>query len=167
MVSVLEPLAHQAMHRGGRILQQQIHLDLFDDPARWPRRPYCTDDLQHGLHHRALLSALTRPYIQANPPHLRVWSIHDVDRVGAALAWEEANLPPPTWAAQNRLNGHAHLVWGLRAPVLVDGLGARDAPMRYLCAVESMMRAKLDADTGFAGLITKNPAHPLWRVLRP
>jgi hypothetical protein len=38
--------------------------------------------------------------------------------------------------------------------------------MRYLVAVESMMREKLRADPGFAGLITKNPAPPLWLTLR-
>lgn len=38
--------------------------------------------------------------------------------------------------------------------------------MRYLCAVEAAFRAKLEADSGYAGLMTKNPAHPLWRVLR-
>lgn len=145
------------------ILPEQ--LDLFQ-PQRWPRRPYCADDMAEGLRIRSLAQALTKPYIQANPPHLRVWSIHDVDRPGAALAWEAAGLPPPTWAAVNRKNAHAHLVWGLSAPVLVDGLGARDAPMRYLCAVESLMRERLGADPGFAGLITKNPAHPLWRTLR-
>lgn len=145
------------------ILHEQ--LDLFQ-PQRWPRRPYCADDLAEGLRIRSLQQALTKPYIQANPPHLRVWSIHDVDRPGAAVAWEAAGLPPPTWAAVNRRNAHAHLVWGLSGPVLVDGLGARDAPLRYLCAVESLMREKLGADHGYSGLITKNPAHPLWRTLR-
>lgn len=140
-------------------------LDLFA-PERWPKRPYCTDDLERGLRIRSLRQALTKPYIQANPPNLRVWSIHDVDRPGAAIAWESAGLPPPSWAAANRVNAHAHLVWGLSAPVLVDGLGARDAPMRYLAAIESYMREKLQADPGYTGLITKNPAHPLWRVLR-
>jgi hypothetical protein len=38
--------------------------------------------------------------------------------------------------------------------------------MRYLCAVEAAFREKLQADHGYSGLITKNPAHPLWRVLR-
>ena len=38
--------------------------------------------------------------------------------------------------------------------------------MRYLVAIESFMREKLEADAGFAGLITKNPAHPLWLTLR-
>ena len=146
-------------------LNEQLHLDLFDDPARWPKKPYCSDD-KTARCIRSLSSAIKRSYIQANPPHLRVWSIYDVDRPGGAIAWEDAGLPPPSWAAANRENGHAHLVWGLSAPVLVDGLGARDAPMRYLCAVESMTRELLQADAGFAGLITKNPAHPLWRTLR-
>ncbi len=146
-------------------LTDDRQLSLFDT-ERWPRKPYCTNDLAEGLRIRSLSQALKRSYIQANPPHLRVWSIHDVDRPGAAIAWEGANLPPPSWAAKNKANGHAHLVWGLSAPVLVDGLGAKDAPMRYLAAVESFMREKLQADGGYAGLITKNPAHPQWETLR-
>jgi Replicase family/Primase C terminal 1 (PriCT-1)/Homeodomain-like domain len=140
-------------------------LDLFDT-NRWPRKPYCTDNLEAGIRIRSLQSALKHQYIQANPPHLRVWSIFDIDRPGAMLAWEDAGLPPPSWGSKNKANGHAHLVWGLSAPVLVNGLGARDAPLRYLCAVESLMRAKLEADSGYAGLITKNPMHPLWETLR-
>ena len=97
---------------------------------------------------------------------MRVWSIHDCDYEGAALAWDDAGLPPPSWAAINPENAHAHLVWGLSAPVLVDGLHAREAPLRYLCAIEACMRELLRADPGFSGLITKNPAHPHWRLLR-
>lgn len=140
--------------------------DLFADLNRWPRRPYCTDDLDAGLRIRSLRQAIERPYIQANPPHLRVWALFDIDRPGAASAWEAAGLPPPAWTAMNKANGHAHSAWGLSAPVLVDGLGARDAPMRYLAAVEAMMRERLKADSGYSGLITKNPAHPLWQTLR-
>ena len=60
--------------------------DLFD-LSRWPRRPYCADDLEQGVCIRSLASAIKRPYIQANPPHLRVWAIFDVDRPGAAVLW--------------------------------------------------------------------------------
>lgn len=141
------------------------NLDLFWDAERWPRRPYCSDD-KTARHIRSLAAAIKRPYLQANPPHLRVWSIYDVDRAGGALAWEDAGLPPPSWAAANRENAHAHLVWGLTAPVLVDSPDMRQRPLRYLCAVEASFRAKLNADSGYSGLITKNPAHPLWRTLR-
>lgn len=140
-------------------------LSIFDDEQRWPRRPYCSDDLQTGLKIRSLKQALTKQYVQANPPNLRVWSIHDVDRAGAAGTWESAGLPPPSWATINKANGHAHLVWGLTAPVLVEDYGGRKEPMRYLCGIEAFMREKLQADAGYSGLITKNPAHPLWDLL--
>lgn len=145
------------------ILHEQI--DLFN-PDRWPKKPYCSDDLECGIYPRTLKSAITRRYIQANPPHLRVWSIFDLDYAGAATRWEDENLPAPNWAAVNKDNGHAHVVYGLRAPVLVESPDARQAPIRYLNAVESAFRAKLDGDTGYSGLITKNPAHPLWRTLQ-
>lgn len=148
------------------IVERPRQIDLFADETRWPRRPYCSDDLETGLHIRSLKQALTKSYIQANPPHLRVWSIFDVDRPGAALAWEAGNLPPPNWVTINKQNAHAHLVWGLSAPVLVESPEARQAPIRYLLAVESAFREKLQADCGYSGLITKNPSHPLWRTLR-
>lgn len=147
------------------MIQEQQNLDLFSDASRWPRKPYCSEN--KGAHNiRSLRHALKRPYIQANPPHLRIWSIFDVDRPAAALAWEDANLPPPAWAAVDRETTRGHLVWGLSVPVLVDSPDMRQGPMRYLCAVEAAFRAKLDADSGFSGLMTKNPAHPRWRVLR-
>ena len=59
-----------------------------------------------------------------------------------------------------------HLAYGLRVPVLTSSMEARQAPLRYLNAVEAAFRAKLQADDGFSGLITKNPAHPLWRTLQ-
>lgn len=142
-------------------------LDLFADPERWPRKPYCTDALERGIRPRSLKSALRHPYIQANPPHLRVWSIYDVDRPGGGLAWEDGRgLPPPSWVTINRENAHAHLVWGLSVPVLVESPDARRAPIRYLAGVETAFRAHLQADSGYGGLITKNPAHPMWKTLR-
>lgn len=146
-----------------QILAEQA--DLFN-PSRWPNRPYCSDHLESGVRIRSLKQALSKVYIQANPPHLRVWSIFDVDRAGGGLAWETENLPAPSWATINKQNGHAHLVWGLKAPVLVDSEDLRQRPIRYLCAVESAFRERLQADQGYSGLITKNPAHPLWWTLR-
>lgn len=43
-------------------------LDFFGDHTRLPRRPYSTDDLAAGLRIRSLKAALTRRYIQVNPP---------------------------------------------------------------------------------------------------
>lgn len=137
-------------------------LALFEE--RTPRRPYCTDDLERGLLIRSRRQAIgSKRYIQANPPHLRCWLILDVDRPGAALAWDDACLPEPAWSAMNRANGHAHLAWGISAPVLTGDV-ARQQPLRYLAAIESAYRAAVDGDEAYAGLVTKNPRHTAWRT---
>ena len=134
-------------------------------PTLLPRRPYCTDDLESGLRIRSLSAALKARYIQVNPPHLRVFSLFDIDRPWGGLAWEDCDLPPPTWAAINKVNSHAHLAYQLSAPVLIKGEGLHQKPLRWLVAIERAMSEILRADPGFAGLITKNPKHPDWQVL--
>lgn len=146
-------------------LPEQV--DLFDDRTRWPKNPYCTQALEWGVRPRSLKGAIRRPYLQANPPNLRVWSIYDLDRPGAALAWQDGiGLPEPSWISINPKNKHAHLAWGLSVPVLVESPDARRAPIRYLAAVEAAFRMRLQADPSYSGLITKNPGHPMWSTLR-
>jgi hypothetical protein len=132
---------------------------LFQD--RMPLRPYCTNDLSNGLKIRGRDTALKMPYIQVNPPVLKFWLIFDIDRPASGFAWEDANLPTPAWVSQNRKNGHCHMAWGLSAPVLTTR-DARLEPLRYLAAIEGAFRHELKADTGFSGLITKNPLNPQW-----
>jgi hypothetical protein len=133
---------------------------------RTPARPYASSDIkQHGVWHESRSKALGREYIQVNPARLKYWMVFDVDRKGAAFAWEDANLPPPAWATVNKENGHAHLAWGLAAPVSC-GDASRIKPMQYAAAIEAGFREKLRADVGYSGLITKNPLHPLWNTLR-
>lgn len=146
-------------------MSQLYQPDLFLQ-ERIPRKPYCTDDLLTGIRPRSYKTAITRRYIQVNPPHLRVFMLHDLDYDGAAYAWEDKNLPMPAWAAMNRENGHAHIAYALSAPVLTADFGGRQAALRYLAAIEAAYRAKLGGDDGFASLITKNPMHPHWELLR-
>lgn len=147
-------------------MSEIIQLDLFADKSRWPQKPYCSTEKNERKRIRPLAQALLQPYIQPNPPHLRVWSIYDIDDgvEYPGIAWEPAGLPPPTWSAVNRENGHAHLCYGLSAPVLVDSPDLRQAPLRYLCAVEAAFRAALHADQGYSGALTKNPVHDRWKV---
>jgi hypothetical protein len=95
-----------------------------------------------------------------------VWSIFDIDRPDAAMSWEAAGLPPPSWTTVNKENGHAHLAWRLSIPVLINSPDMRLGPLRYLSGIESMMHHRLQADPGFCGLLTKNPMHPDWECLR-
>lgn len=138
--------------------------DALFTPSRWPKKPYCSDN-KTAKYIRPLHIALHYPYIQPNPPHLRVWMIFDVDHPYAAFRWDDVLLPPPTWNAIHRQNGHAHTAWGLAAPVLVDSPTLRQKPLRYLCAIEFAFRDKLQADRDYSGLLTKNPIHSDWHTL--
>ena len=121
-----------------------------------PYRPYCSDDLADGLRIRPLQTAKNRRYLQINPPTQQHYLVFDVDRQGAAFAWEDCNLAPPNYAAINPKNGHAHLVYKLAEPVATSEHG-RLAPLRYLAAIERGYRIELGADAGYSGLVTRNP----------
>lgn len=76
--------------------------DVIGDPClrkiicdHAPHRPYCCDDFALNAP-RSLDVALQKRYIQLNPPGWLSFIICDIDRAGAAQAWKEAKLPPPT-----------------------------------------------------------------------
>lgn len=101
-----------------------------------------------------------------NPPKLKLWLPFDIDASQGGLSWEAAGVAMPNISVVNKVNGHAHLLYGLEAPVACSE-AARIAPLRYLAAVEKAYLAKLEpygADAGFAGLMVKNPTHSSWRV---
>ena len=137
-------------------------LDLF--AARLPHRPYCTDDLGSGVRIRGKAAAIKTRYIQANPPAAVCYLVFDVDREGAAFAWDDRGLPPPSWAATNPENGHAHLAYAVKTPVVRTD-AARLQPLRFMAAVQDSMTVQLEADPGYAMFLTKNPLNPSWRVL--
>lgn len=136
-------------------------LDLFE--RRIPHRPYATDHLGPGLRRMSPQQALRHRHLEVNPPSVRFWLLFDIDQPMGAMSWDFAGLPEPAWTAQNTSNGHAHVAWGLEAPVLLDK-PARQKPVRYLAAVESAYRAAMDADPSYGGLLTKNPLSPHWRT---
>lgn len=132
-----------------------------------PRRAQCREERGSAPVIRRCTPAMLRkyPYIRINPPKLAMWLGFDIDRPGALMAWEEAGLPPPACGAADPQSTRGHLLYPLDAPVLV-GDGARDAPLRYLAAVEAGMRARLEADPQFSAgsHSVKNPWHDTWRT---
>ncbi len=107
--------------------------------------------------------ALCRRYVQANG--LIIWClIFDCDHEAAFTAAEDGVLPPPNIVVLNLNNGRGHLTYFLDAPVPRTD-AARIKPLRYVAKIERGMTRRLDADPGFAGLITKNPLHPGWRTI--
>lgn len=133
--------------------------------AHAPRRPYC-GDFKNYSRIRPKVTALRERYLQLNPPAHRAWLILDIDRKRAALAWEEANLPPPTYVAVNPENGHAHLGYALASPVCTSD-AARIKPMRYLAAIERAYMVAARTDFAFHSPVAKNPLHPHWKLWEP
>ena len=146
----------------GRRAVSSSQLDLF--AARLPHRPYCSDDLAYGVRIRDKQTAMRHRYVQANPPATVGYLVFDVDRQGAAFAWESGNLPAPSIVTVNPENGHAHLVYAVNTPVVRTD-AARLKPLRLLAAVQDRFTEQLDADPGYSMFITKNPLNPSWRVV--
>lgn len=138
-------------------------LALFETP-RLPRKPYCTDDLTHGLMIRPLHIAIQKRYIQPNPPGVASYLAFDVDRPDAGVAWMDSNAPRPNFIIKNPDNGHAHYLYALEHGVCTTS-AARQKPLKYLAAVEHAISRELRADPGYCGLIIKNPHHQHWQTI--
>ena len=136
-------------------------LELFND--RLPHKPYFSDDLYFGVRIAGKERAILAKYIQFNQPHAMFWLGFDVDRIGAAIDWSDRNAPAPTLTITNPENGHAHLLYALKTSIRTAPDG-KMKPLRYAAAVENALRKKLEADTGYSGLICKNPNHGHWKI---
>lgn len=107
--------------------------------------------------------AMKSRYIQPNGSTHKYWLVFDVDRPDATMCWDAIGAPAPNIVVTNRVNGHAHLIYGLEVSVRTAPDGSF-AALRYAAAIESALRAKLGADEGYTGLICKNPLHSHWLV---
>lgn len=128
-----------------------------------PYKPYCTDDLGYSFINPKTI-AIRRRYLQHNPPCKIVYLVFDIDqREHSVWAWKDANLPVPTWTSQNPENGNTHIGYELKYPVTTTS-AARQKIIEYLAVIEAGMARQLGADTGYSGLLTKNPCHSHWRT---
>lgn len=132
--------------------------------SRLPEGLWCTDDFDtegQRVHRRE--TAVQKRYLNPNSRNY-VWvMVFDIDRPDAALAWEDANLPPPSWTSQNPANGHAHIAYVLSAPISRSELSRRK-PIRYLARIQAGMTKRLDADRTYSHRLTKNPINPTWKT---
>jgi hypothetical protein len=86
-------------------------------PDLIPAKPYCADFLDDGLCIRSKSTALRRRHIQLNGPSNFTWMPHDIDRLGAFYAHDDANVPQPNVIMINPANGRAHAAYLLANPV--------------------------------------------------
>ncbi|EPS6733489.1 replication initiation protein [Acinetobacter baumannii] len=124
-------------------------------------RPFCADNFDEGIYRENKDKALKKKHIQLNSSVRKHCMTFDLDYEMSFLADENADLPMANLKVRNNANGHTHLTYFLKTPVFTSG-NARLAPMRYLSAIESHFRERLNADPRYAGLITKNPFSKQW-----
>lgn len=142
-----------------------IQLDLFRDNL--PHKPFCSNNPKElGLKIRNQDHALKHSHVQYNPPPAVAWLVFDVDHEDAAVAWMDADLPPPAWVSINSENGHAHIAYGISTPVCRTEF-ARSKPLKFLMAIEKAYKRALKADDQFKCLVTKNPLHKKWKTYYP
>jgi hypothetical protein len=152
-----EKLASQAQRS---ITQDHDHRPFTD---HLPYKPWCTNDLGAGLSIRPARTALAYRYLQYNTPGM-VWTLaQDIDRQVDRAYFEKRRAPLPNRVVLNPKNGHAHALYFLSVGVCRTS-AAKLKPLRYLAAIQGSLCRQLDADSGFAGLITKNPLHGSWET---
>lgn len=127
------------------------------------KRPLATDTLSSGIRQTGLQEALKQRYIQTNPGSIVYSLVLDVDHADALYRAYNTDLPTPSWVAQSP-SGRAHAGYMLKVPFRTDAPEQRKAAS-LAARVEEGLRRRLDADPGYAGLITKNPIHEDWDTL--
>ena len=133
---------------------------VFD---RAPQFLLCCDDFTQGVHRQNKSKAFLKKNVQIDKRGCCSVILIDIDRRGAATAYEDVGLPPPSWSCTNPKNGHAHIAYVLDDPIWrTDSL--IDSPVRLLRAVRHAINTMLGGDQNYAAKLTKNPLHPDWIV---
>ena len=146
-------------YRHHDILQQ-----FYDD---LPSKPYCSDTKCLSLV-RPKATASKQPYIQANHPSLIKWLFIDIDSdlkheklvsyfdENLLFRFHDRNLPQPQIIMRNRNNGHVQYAYKLKDPVSLFE-NSRQAPVKYLKALQYALTLQLGGDLSFGGSLAKNP----------
>ncbi len=131
---------------------------------RLSKKPYCSNDLEFGLQIRNKQVALSKKYIQANTPFNLSWLCFDIDYPCVLeTTFKEKILPSPNIIVVNPKNHHSHLLYGIKQQVhLTDNSSIE--PIRYAHAIQYALREELKADSGYTGLIIKNPQNDEWHT---
>ena len=129
-----------------------------------PRRPYATDDYALGMWRTSRDRASRLRHVEMNAPGLVNVLTVDIDQPDALLraVWDRDGWRPNV-VVENPLNGHAHAIWALQAPVPTTEY-ARRKPLALAAALTEGLRRSVDGDAGYSGLMGKNPLHADWNA---
>jgi len=124
----------------------------------------CCDSFDDGVYRNPKEKAVIKKYIGYNNRSFVNGLVFDVDHENGAIAWDLANLPKPNTIIQNTKNGHAHLLYALKIPVLKTD-SARIKPLKLASVVQYAFTERLRADRAYADILMKNPLNKSeWRI---
>ena len=115
---------------------------------------HCSDDYNRGIYRRCKDEALDKKYIRIN-----TWKkstlLFDIDQGDCSAGlWTDFGFQP-TWISKNRVSGNCHFGYVLSDPVICNHW----KPQNYFSDVQYAMNHLLNGDTGYNGVLTKNPFH--------
>lgn len=122
-----------------------------------------TNDFEEGTKFRKREKVHQFAYCGLNPMYRHYLSF-DLDVPGSAFRYDDVALPPPTIITINPANTHCHYLYQLRTPVAYHA-NSRVRPQQMFEGIQEAMTRSLKADTAFTHTLTKNPLHPLWKVI--
>ncbi|WP_236127715.1 replication initiation protein [Cedecea colo] len=116
----------------------------------------CCDDFNDGVYRSPKERALLKKYIGFNNRSFVNGFVFDIEHDNGAIAWDLISLPKPNTIIQNTKNGHAHLLYALKSPVLKTD-SARIKPLKLVSIIQSGFTERLNADKSYADILTKTP----------
>lgn len=144
---------------------QQLSLCLEQFTDKLPNKPYCTNNLEHGLLVRPKAVAVDYIYIQPDHPYYQNYLILDLDYESSLIEilYSMTGVPLPNLLVENKENGRSHIFFNLKTPVYKTN-ASKIKPIIYANAVLKRLQSLFNADVGYSGLIAKNPIHEQWRA---
>ncbi|HHX5693681.1 TPA: replication initiation protein, partial [Klebsiella pneumoniae] len=125
----------------------------------------CADDFENGTYRKPKEKALNKKYIGYNNNYFINGFVFDIDQPQGAIAWDVCGLPKPNIIIQNTDNGHAHLLYALKAPVCKTD-NARVKPLKLASLIQKGFTDRLKADRAYADVLMKNPINEAeWRTV--
>ena len=144
---------------------EPMHHTLQQFKDYLPEKPYCSNELIHGVCIQQKNTAVQFKYLQANHPYYQRYLILDLDydAVMVEIFYSLIGVPLPNLLIENPQNGKAHLLFELETPIYKTD-ASRQKPIMYANAILRRLQQLYDADVGYSGLLIKNPFCEQWRV---
>lgn len=124
----------------------------------------CCDDFNDGVYRSPKERALSKKQIGFNNISFVNGFVFDIDHDNGAIAWDLVGSAKPNTIIQNTKNGHAHLLYALKSPVLKT-YSARIKPLKMASIVQCGFTERLNADRSYSDILMKNPLNTHeWRT---